>query len=274
MVQYDPLQFLPTEEDLPDSDGKPVDNELHILIPALLRAILSLNWGDRTDWFLGLNMGLYFDPKLPAIVPDGFLSLGVPRYKSERGRLSYLIWQENGIAPIWVLEVVSQTPGNEYRNKMTRYAELSILYYTIYNPNHWRRDKHEPFEVYKLIDGQYVRQSGEPFWMPEVGLGIGRGRGQQDGWNREWLYWYNAQGDRLLSPENVIQQERRRAEQERRRAEQEAQRAEQERCRAEQAEQALEQERLQRQALLDMLRDRGIDLENLGLENLGLDNLD
>lgn len=43
-------------------------------------------------------MGIYYELEKSAIVPDGFLSLGVQRHKGERGRLSYVIWQENIIA--------------------------------------------------------------------------------------------------------------------------------------------------------------------------------
>lgn len=81
MVQPNRSRFLLTEEDLPDSDDTSVDNELQLLIPALLRSILAVLWADRTDWFLGVNMGIYYDPDKSAIVPDGFLSLGVPRRK-------------------------------------------------------------------------------------------------------------------------------------------------------------------------------------------------
>ncbi len=41
MVQYNPLQYLPSAEELPDSDYTPVDNELQIPVAVLLRAILS-----------------------------------------------------------------------------------------------------------------------------------------------------------------------------------------------------------------------------------------
>uniref|UniRef100_A0A1D9G7U2 Uncharacterized protein n=1 Tax=Moorena producens (strain JHB) TaxID=1454205 RepID=A0A1D9G7U2_MOOP1 len=61
MIQYDPLQYLPSAEELPDSDDTPVDNELQILIPTLLRAVLSWLWSERQDWFLGVNMEVYFD---------------------------------------------------------------------------------------------------------------------------------------------------------------------------------------------------------------------
>jgi Uma2 family endonuclease len=163
MVQYNPLQYLPSAEELPDSDDTPVDNELQILIPILLRAILALLWAERMDWFLGINMGVYYEPDKAAIVPDGFLSLGVERYKA-RGklRLSYVLWQENDIVPQWVLEVVSKTPGGEYDDKMTKYAQIGVIYYVIYNPDYWRRDKHEPFEVYRLVNGCLRASDGKP----------------------------------------------------------------------------------------------------------------
>jgi len=51
MVQYNPLQYLPTAEELPDSDDTPVDNELHILMPILLRGILALVWAGAWTGF-------------------------------------------------------------------------------------------------------------------------------------------------------------------------------------------------------------------------------
>jgi len=241
MVQYNPLQYLPTEEDLPDSDDTPVDNEFQIIIPFLLRAILLLLWAERMDWFFGVNMGVYYDLKEPAIVPDGFLTLGVPRRKSDRGRLSYVIWQEQ-VVPQLVFEFVSQTKGGEYDDKMTKYSQIGVLYYVIYNPDYYRRDKHDPFEVYRLENGVYIRQFSNPVWMPEMQLGIGCEPGTHDGFSREWLYWYDSNSNRFPAPENVIQQER--------------QRAEAERQRADRAEQQLAE-------LMAKLQERGIDLEKL-----------
>lgn len=204
---YNPLQYLPSAEELPDSDDTPVDNELQILVPTLLRSILAWLWSERQDWFFGVNMGVYYEPKEPAIVPDGFLSLGVERRKSERGRLSYVLWEEKDLVPQLVLEVVSRTYGQEYQGKLLKYAQLGVMYYVVYNPDYWVRDKHEPFEVYRLVDSEYVRQQGDCVWLPEIGLGIGRGRGSFEGWNREWLYWYDRDGNRFLSPDERIQQE-------------------------------------------------------------------
>ncbi len=264
MVQYNPLQYLPSAEELPDSDDTPVDNELQIPVAVLLRAILSRLWAERQDWFFGVNMGVYYQPPNTCIVPDGFLSLGVMRRTSERGRFSYVLWGENYIVPLFVVEVVSKSYGQEYDDKQTLYAEIGVLYYVVYNPDYCKRDKHEPFEVYRLIEGQYVRQVGEPVWLPEIGLGIGRERGTYEGWSREWLYWYDSERNKLPSPDERAAQELVQAEQ---RTEQELvqerQRTEQERQRAEQAEQQAEQERREREELIARLQSRGINLDDL-----------
>ncbi|WP_068816689.1 Uma2 family endonuclease [Phormidesmis priestleyi] len=276
MVQYNPLQSLPTEDDLPDSDDTPVDNELQILIPSLLRAILALLWADRMDWFLGFNMGVYYEVGQPAIVPDGFLSVGVPRQKRANGRRSYVIWQEQ-VVPQFVLECVSHAYGGEYDTKVAKYAQIGVLYYVIYNPEFYRRNKHDSFEVYRLVNGRYIQQPGNPVWMPELGLGIGVEQGTFEGWTQNWLYWYDSQGQRLASPDTMITQERQRADQEQQRADQEQRRADEERQRADQEQQRADEgrqladeerqradeERRLREDLLNRLRDRGINLDDL-----------
>ena len=235
LLQYQRRSQLPTEDDLPDTDHQPVDNELQLLVPFLLQAILEIAWADRSNWFMGVNLGLYHTPGEPAIGPDALLSLGVERVRqNNKLRKSYVVWQE-GVMPQWVLEVVSQKPGGEYeRNrdrtegegKLFQYARMGVQYYTIYNPNHWKRDKHDPFEVYHLENGVYVRQPGNPVWMPDIGLGIGSAQGTHKGYEREWLYWYDEQGNQYPVPANVLERERRLRVQEQQRAEQAEQRAE------------------------------------------------
>ncbi|MEM6433358.1 MAG: Uma2 family endonuclease [Cyanobacteria bacterium P01_D01_bin.115] len=205
MVRADLYKNLPTSDELPSSDDTPVDNEDQNLLPNYLLFLLQLIWQDRQDWYFGADMAIYHttgvSPKVP-VVPDGFLSLGVPRRKpGNRSRKSYVLWEEADIAPMLVLEMVSWTPGNEYDQKLNIYAQLGVLYYVIYNPDYWQRDRHQPFEVYKLVDGQYQLQIGEPYWMPEVGLGLGRSLGRIGGLEREILSWFDVQGDRYLSGE-------------------------------------------------------------------------
>jgi Uma2 family endonuclease len=197
MFQYDPKLHWPSAEDLPDSDDTPVDNELQDLIPGLLKAILALIWADRQDWFFGVDMGIYYHPEQSAIVPDGFLSLGVERWIDEDLRLSYTLWEEKQV-PIFILEVISQNYRGELTTKKNKYAELGVLYYAVYNPRRRRRPR---LEVFKLINGVYDLLPGNPVWMPEIGLGIGREEGVYQGINREWLYWYDEQNQRFLTAE-------------------------------------------------------------------------
>ncbi|OKH28369.1 Uma2 family endonuclease [Chroogloeocystis siderophila] len=204
---YDSWQCLPTSAELPDSDDTPVDNELQNLIPNLLAAILALVWANRSDWFFGVDMGIYYAPGESAIVPDSFLSLGVDRFVGEEGRLSYVLWEEDNKVPILALEVVSKTYSGEYEQKKIDYARLGILYYVIYAPGRGKSRKRQALEVYRLVDGQYqLLQTDEPYWMPEINLGIGRERGTHQGWTREWLYWYDQAGNRLPTPEEVAMQ--------------------------------------------------------------------
>jgi Uma2 family endonuclease len=211
-------QNLPTAEDLPDSDETPVDNELQNDIPNLLLNLLKWIWGDLQDWFWGVDMCVYYEPnteepaKSKSIVPDGFLALGVERVKNEGGRLSYLLWEEK-VLPILVLEVVSHKYNGEYDSKLLEYQDLGILYYLIYNPLSGRRGlykKYQSLEVYKLVDSKYEL-------VPSVALlpGIGCEQGNQGGWQREWVYWYDRSGMRYPTAEEqadnaqeLIQQER------------------------------------------------------------------
>ncbi|WP_373525745.1 Uma2 family endonuclease [Nostoc sp.] len=211
MLKYNSLDCLPSSAELPDSDDTPVDNELQNLIPNLLEAILALIWSERTDWFFGVDMGIYYAPSKPPLVPDGFLSLGVERFIGEEGRLSYVLWEEDATVPIFALEVVSKTYGGEYEQKKIDYAQLGILCYAIYVPSRRYRRKRDPLEVYRLVEGDYILQPNSQVWIPEIGLAIGRERGTYLGRTREWLYWYDQQGRKLPTPEELVQQERQRA---------------------------------------------------------------
>jgi Uma2 family endonuclease len=202
-------QTLPSTTELPCSDDTPVDNEDQNLLPNLLLFLLTSLWAERMDWYFGVDMAVYhttgINPRVP-VVPDAFLSLNVERRKGGKSRRSYATWEENDVVPILTLEMVSHQPGGEYDEKMAIYAKLGVLYYVIYNPEFWQRDRHQPFEVYQLENGIYQSRIGEPYWMAEVGLGIGRYQAQVGGLPQEILTWYDDQGIRHLSGEEREQQ--------------------------------------------------------------------
>jgi Uma2 family endonuclease len=180
---------LPTAEELPDSDDQPVESELQELVSGLLKTILLDIWRDRTNWLFGLDLGFYYDPDQPAIAPDGLLSLGIEEVDDDGLRPSYVLWDEK-VIPQFVLEIVSRTPGKEHTKKFKIYQSIGILYYLIYAPLRKRKAK---FQLYKLIEGEYVLQSDgkNPYWMSEIGLAIGVEKQTYRNHQREWLFWYD-----------------------------------------------------------------------------------
>jgi Uma2 family endonuclease len=249
-------QRLPTAAELPDSDETPVDNELQNETPNILLEILRWIWRDRSDWFWGIDMAVYYEADLEqpenskAIVPDGFLALEVEQCRpDEGGRFSYAIWQEK--VPILVLEVVSKTYNGEYDDKLARYESLGILYYVICNPfgGKGARKKHRQFmDVYKLINGKYelmpltALPEGGMVWLDEVGLAIGYERGIRGDWQRDWLYWYDRSGIKYPT---------------------DSERAEQEKLAKEQAEAIALQERQEKEKLVAYLKSIGVNPDEI-----------
>ena len=247
---------LPNTRELPCSDDTPVDNEDQNLLPNLLLFVLASLWSERMDWYFGVDMAIYHttgvSTKVP-VVPDAFLSLGVERRKPSlendeetEGRLSYALWEESGIAPTMVPEMVSKTPGDEYDQKKEIYRRLGVLYYVVYNPKYWDRDRHLPFELYKLVEGKYQLQMGEPYWMPEVGLGIGRTRQLFGGSEIEMLSWHDEQGKPYSLPEEALNRLQ---------------------ALVERLQQQLEAERQRADRLAEYLRSLGVDPDNLPEKN-------
>jgi Uma2 family endonuclease len=260
-LSYNKNRLLPSAEELPCSDETPVDNQLQNDIPNLLLSLLAFIWMERDDWYFGVDMGIYYNPDEPAIVPDGFLAIGVKHDTGERGRLSYVLWEEAYIMPILALEVISEKYNGEYEGKLADYQTLGILYYAIYNPLSGRRGRfknRERLEVYKLIAGKYelLEPENNRVWLPEIGLALGYEQGEHIAWVREWLYWYDQSGNRYLTAEERARAAAAIAAQERLNAQQERLNAQQERLAKEEAEQKA-------QRLAERLRSLGINPDEL-----------
>ena len=154
--------------------------------------------------------------------------MGVPRRRESGPRLNYTVWEEDNIVPQLALEVVSKTYNYEYDRikpkdpekpdaleepgKFGIYETLGVLYYVIYNPEYYRRNRQQPFEIYKLVRGRYESQTGEPYWMPEMGLSLGRCQVATGGLDLEVLSWFDEKGDRYLFSEEIAERERQRRE--------------------------------------------------------------
>ncbi len=92
---------------------------------------------------------------------------------------------------------------------------LRVPYYIVFD-----RYK-DQLRAFQLTGSRYRElELSEPrLWMEDIGLGIGLWQGSYQGIERQWLRWYDANGNWIPIPEEQTEQERQRAEQERQRAE-------------------------------------------------------
>ena len=234
--------------------------------------------------FVASDLNLYYDPAHPQWHkrPDWFVVAGVPRlYDQKELRLSYVMWQE-GIRPLVVVELLSPSTRNEDLGNTEQQPNSPPTKWEVYErilgvPYYILFDRYtDELKVFQLAGNKYEELVlAEPrVWMPELKLGLGLWQGEYRSIPRQWLRWYDEQGNWVLTEAEEERQraeiERTRAEQseqrlkiERQRTEQSEQRVEIERQRAEQSEQRLEIERRQREELIALLLARGIDPDSL-----------
>lgn len=217
--QRDELERLPGEDELPYSDGEPFESEQHALIVLLLKVTLEEAWTARQDFYVGMNMFVYFSPDQVLTEdfkgPDLFVALGVTR----RLRKSWVVWGEGGRTPNLVLEVTSpSTRKVDYGHKKDIYAtRLRVPEYFIFNPFNNR------LEGWRL-DGQTLRSApmvGNPsgdLYSQQVGLWLGVRPTRFSNIAEPTLRWIDEDGRVLPTPEERADEERARADEERTRA--------------------------------------------------------
>ncbi len=241
-----PRETLPTMYDLssenPEEPGLP--DEYHDLQPQLLSRTLRSPCYPPQRIFTGTDINLYYDVRHTQWYkrPDWFLVVGVPRLYEERDlRSSYVVWQE-GVNPFVVVELLS--PGTA-KEDLGDYAEveeegergraregenagaretlprkwdvyekiLRVPYYLVFSRYTNR------VRFFKLVGGHYQEQALDPenprIWIPELEVGLGLWQGEYEGIERQWLRWYDDQGNWIPTD---TEQERQEKEQERQRA--------------------------------------------------------
>lgn len=156
------------------------------------------------------NVGLFYNLYKPAIVPDALVSVDVhlPDDLWAKHHRSCVMWEEtfDGKPPEVVVEIVSNTVGEELGNKLKLYAQIGVLYYIVYDPDlHLKRGN---LLIHKLRSRSYaLRRDG---WMPEVGLGMTLWQGQFEHVSAEWLRWCYQDGTLVPTGEEraIVEAER------------------------------------------------------------------
>ncbi len=234
-TNFTALDHMPRAEDLPHDDGEPMETPWHRDEMNLLIECLHVHWCDRTDYFVGGNMFLYFSNEQvfnrDFRGPDFFVVKGVD---GMRTRLAWVTWDEGGRLPDVIIELVSATTAKIDRVvKKKLYAEtFRTAEYFCYDPETDR------LEGWRLHNGnEYIPIGEEPggrMLSQQLELYLGRWDGKLlDQHHKRYLRFYTPVGQ--LVP-TARERESAGREAEAKRAEAEAKRAEVEAKRAEAAE--------------------------------------
>jgi Uma2 family endonuclease len=167
----------------PDSDGKPMaENTLQYQWIVTIVGGLRHLFADNPNVFVAGDLFWYpvvGNPKI-RLAPDAMVAIGRPR--GHRG--SYRQWEEGGVAPQVVFEVLS--PGNRLREmsaKFRFYTRYGVEEYYVYDPDRIRlsgfqRQGRRLVEIGRMT-GHVSPRLGIKFEMPTDGLRIIRPDGER-----------------------------------------------------------------------------------------------
>jgi Uma2 family endonuclease len=263
-----PAELEPDISHIITEDDEPVDNILSERHQRLLTQTLHSSWKPGKPFLALANVGLFYALRKPPLVPDVMLSLDVDPQKgvanlnlAEKSNRSYFVW-EYGKPPDVVIEIVSNLQGGELGDKFTRYAEIGIDYYVVFDP--FEEYGKPVLRAFRLVGGEY--QSLPEARFEKIGLELKLWYGTFEIYEGEWLRWFTTDGFMLPSAEELqsgLNDERKSREAAEFVAAQERERANvaQERANVAQANANAAQERAA--ILAEKLRSLGIDPETL-----------
>ncbi|MDH4129050.1 MAG: Uma2 family endonuclease [Spirochaetota bacterium] len=249
--------FLPSEDDLPESDGEPMETENHILqFQLLIDFFKSYYQGQRV--YANGNMFVYFSKdqlkNKDFKGPDFFIVLDV----DPRLRKSWVVWQE-GKGPDVVIELTSESTAkiDKVDKKLVYQDKLRVPEYILFDPIS------KELSGFELVDGKYrdiEKDEKGRIISQRLNLFFTLWEGEFLGVHDIWLRCHSL--DDLLIPSSA-EKERHIADKEHRRANMEHQRAESERQRAENERQRAESERQRAEKLSEQLKKLGINPDEI-----------
>lgn len=251
-----PIIQPPRKIGYPDSDGEPMsDNTLQFKWIVTLHGNIDGMFRDNPNIFVAGDLLWYpveGDNKT-RIGPDVLVAFGRP--KGERG--SYRQWEEGGIAPQVIFEVLP--PSNRMGDLMKKfqfYERFGVEEYFIYDPDRIK------------IEG-YLRNGNALVDIPEMDGWVSPRLGIRFDMGGEELVVYHPNGERFLTYREILDERKAqflRAEEQSRRADDEKQRAEEERLarlqaqqRADLAQQRADLATQRAEKLAEKLRQLGVD---------------
>ncbi|MBE9180610.1 Uma2 family endonuclease [Oculatella sp. LEGE 06141] len=241
--------------DLIFDDGEPLESNRHRIAMNVLIRSAQQALSARPDSFVGGNMFVYYSRQQVMNRdfrgPDFFAVLGA---EPDRERQGWVIWEESGRYPDVIVELLSPSTA-----AIDRGAKKDLYEQTFRTPDYFVFDPFDPTSLagwrLDLAHGYQPLTPNDRGWLwcetLELWLGTWEGAIDREPVNGScaWLRFYTPQGDLVLLPEEVAQQQ----------AEQAQQQAEQAQQQAEQAQQQAEQEKQRADRLAAKLRELGVD---------------
>ncbi|MCT7964950.1 Uma2 family endonuclease [Laspinema sp. D1] len=184
------------------SEEPPVESYRHLKQLLLLLACLERFWKNRQDFFVAANMSVYYSTRQRKSEemrgPDFFVVLNTER----RERKSWVIWEEEGKYPNFIIEVLSDSTANTDRGLKKQ------LYQDVWRtPDYFWFDPYSlEFQGFHLMNGEY--QAIQPndqgwLWSEQLQLYLGI--------VEEKLRFFTSEGELVLTPEEEADTERARA---------------------------------------------------------------
>ena len=245
------IKTLDDDDLYPVSDGKPMaETDEHWQQMAYCVFVTKQFFANRPEVYVAGNNFLYWEQGVPSAVisPDGYVVFGVGNQLRDR----YMLWEENGAAPAFVIEITSKkTKREDQGKKKTIYQDILKV------PEYFQFDVTSDYlkpnlQGLRLEDGKYRRilpeNPDEPNRLRSEILGLdlvaeGRRLRYYDPIEKRFLPSYGEQAEQAKAAAQKIDFMERRVTQEAQRAKQEAE-----------ARQAAETELARMKAEMDALR--------------------
>jgi Uma2 family endonuclease len=180
---------------LDDSDGVPLETYWHAVQFPMLIEIINVHRRDRSDYFCGGNMFIYFSAEQARNKhyrgPDFFLVNNVPH---EPMRRYWAVWKENFRYPDLIIELMSPTTRDEDLTTKFKIYEQTFptREYVAYDP------LNQELLAWRKVDGVFqpleLDGNGRVF-SEEADLFIGTWRGPYQGYVDTWLRFFDRHGN-------------------------------------------------------------------------------
>ena len=180
-----------------ESNEPEMESSLHYAQLALLVACLEWLWRDRTDFFIGATLTIYFSREQLKNQgfrgPDFFLVKGTEK----RPRRSWVVWEEGGRYPDVIIELLSTSTEKTDKNlKKALYQDrFRTPEYFLFSPEALT------LTGYRLVNGQYEAIAPNPYghlWSQALELSLGVQNDQ--------LRYFTAEGNLVPTPEEAALQ--------------------------------------------------------------------